>query len=64
MLLTVLVGSVDGVREFHLSSAAFGAEDHRDDAEGKADGSERPPEPSKIHSVVAPSVVLAVASIA
>ena len=62
MIMAVLVGGVDGLRDFHLSSTAFGAKDHREDVEDEADGSKRPPEPSKVHAV-AVSAFLAVAHI-
>ena len=65
LVLTIrLVGRVECLGHSHLSSAAFGAEDHRDEAEGEADGSECPPEPSEVDGVVAPAAVLAVARVA
>ena len=56
--------AVDGTREFHLSSAAFGAEDHKEEAEDEEGGSKRPPKPSEVNVFVAPAIGLAVASVA
>ena len=55
-----MVSLMDRVSELHLSSSALGTDDHGDNAQDKADGSQGPPEPGEVDIVIAPAIVLAV----
>ena len=62
LTVVVVVSRVEGMSQLHLSSSPLSAEDHRDEAQNKANRCQGPPKPGKIH-IVTPAVVLASSAI-